>query len=122
MQPDSQDILENGDEQSQFVYPWPQFIKQTKGDKGQEKYEITYPGDADVIAQTGAYSSQVWPEVEFVEEYMKGLTEKFNPPVAQPPIDNESTTNIVNINAIEYPSSGIAYQNKEEIKFGDVLD
>ena len=48
---------------------------------------------------------------------MKGLTQKFILPVTQPPIDSQNTTNIINFNAIEYPSNGIAYFNKNEIKF-----
>ena len=59
----------------------------------------------------------MWPEVEFVEEYIKGLTQKFNPPVAPNPQSNQGYTNILNINAIEFPSFGLAYLNKEEIKF-----
>jgi hypothetical protein len=70
-----------------------------------------------VVNITKGYLYEKWPEVEFVEEYMRGLTQKFNPPVAQPPIDSQNTTNIITINAIEYPSEGIAYANKEEIKF-----
>jgi ribonucleotide reductase beta subunit family protein with ferritin-like domain len=47
---------------------------------------------------------------------MKGLTQRFNPPASQPPIDSQNTTNVINVNAIEYPSEGIAYLNKEEVK------
>ena len=98
------------------VYPWPQYFVETPEDK-KGRFQLKYIADPTEVDKTKGFNYESWPEVEFVEEYMKGLTEKFNPPVAQPPIDSESTTNIVNINAIEYPSSGIAYQNKEEIKF-----
>ena len=100
----------------QPVYPWPQYFIETPEDK-KGRFQLKYIGDPSEIQRTGGYNYVSWPEVEFVEEYMKGLTEKFNPPVTQPPIDNENTTNIVNINAIEYPSSNIAYSNKEELKF-----
>jgi hypothetical protein len=33
------------------------------------------------------------------------------------PVENQRVTNSININAIEFPSLGIAYANKEEIKF-----
>jgi hypothetical protein len=98
------------------VYPWPQFFKETPEDK-KGRFQLTYIADPSVVDITKGYLYEKWPEVEFVEEYMKGLTQKFNPPVAQVPTDSQATTNIININAIEYPSNGIAYVNKEEIKF-----
>jgi hypothetical protein len=100
----------------QPVYPWPQYFVETPEDK-KGRFQLKYIADPTEVDRTKGFNYESWPEVEFVEEYMKGLTEKFNPPVAQVPTDVESTTNIVNINAIEYPSSGIAYQNKEELKF-----
>jgi len=98
------------------VYPWPQFFKETPDDK-KGRFQLTYIADPSVVDITKGYLYEKWPEVEFVEEYMRGLTQKFNPPVAQVPTDSQATTNIININAIEYPSNGIAYVNKEEIKF-----
>jgi hypothetical protein len=100
----------------QPVYPWPQFFVETNDDK-KGRFQLKYPGDPKYVDLTGGWSYEVWPEVEFVEEYMKGITQKFVLPVTQPPIDSQNTTNIVNFNAIEYPSNGIAYVNKNEIKF-----
>jgi hypothetical protein len=100
----------------QPVYPWPQFFVETPDDiKG--RFQLKYIADPSVVSLTKGNQYAKWPEVEFVEEYMKGLAQKFNAPETQPPIDNGQFTNIININAIEYPSSGIAYVNKEEIKF-----
>jgi hypothetical protein len=98
------------------VYPWPQFFVETPEDK-KGRFQLKYIADPSVVNLTKGYLYDKWPEVEFVEEYMRGLTQKFNPPVAQPPIDSQNTTNIITVNAIEYPSEGIAYANKEEIKF-----
>ena len=98
------------------VYPWPQFFVETPDDK-KGRFQLKYLADPSVVNLTKGYLYDKWPEVEFVEEYMRGLTQKFNPPIVQPPTDTESTTKVININAIEYPSSGIAYVNKEEIKF-----
>ena len=98
------------------VYPWPQFFVESPDDK-KGRFQLKYIGDPSVVNLTKGYLYDKWPEVQFVEEYMKGLTQKFNPPIAQLAPDTESTTKIININAIEYPSSGIAYANKEEIKF-----
>jgi hypothetical protein len=98
------------------VYPWPQYFEETPEDK-KGRFQLKYIGDPSVVDTTKGYLYDKWPEVEFVEEYMRGLTQKFNPPIAQVPTDSQATTNIININAIEYPSNGIAYANKEEIKF-----
>ncbi len=98
------------------VYPWPQFFVETNED-GEPKFQLKYIADPTVVDLTQGYLFDKWPEVEFVEEYMKGLTQKFQNPNAPPPLDNERDTNVININAIEYPSIGLAYSNKEEVKF-----
>ena len=98
------------------VYPWPQFFVETPEDK-KGRFQLKYIADPSVVDLTQGYLFDKWPEVEFVEEYMRGLTQKFQNPTAPPPLDNERDTNIININAIEFPSTGIAYTNKEEIKF-----
>jgi hypothetical protein len=58
-----------------FVYPWPQFV-QKKETSGKVEYEITYPGSKSTSESTQAYNPVIWPEVEFVEEYLKGVLEK----------------------------------------------
>ena len=98
------------------IYPWPQFFVETPEDK-KGRFQLKYIADPSVVNLTKGFSFEKWPEVEFVEEYMKGLAQKFDQPIAQPPIDSQNTTNVINVNAIEYPSEGIAYVNKEEIKF-----
>jgi hypothetical protein len=98
------------------VYPWPQFFVETN-ENGEPKFQLKYIADPTVVDLTQGYLFDKWPEVEFVEEYMKGITQKFQNPNAPPPLDNERDTNVININAIEYPSIGLAYSNKEEVKF-----
>jgi hypothetical protein len=98
------------------VYPWPQFFVETN-ENGEPKFQLKYIADPTVVDLTQGYLFDKWPEVEFVEEYMKGLTQKFQNPNVSPPLDNERDTNVININAIEYPSVGLAYSNKEEVKF-----
>jgi hypothetical protein len=98
------------------VYPWPQFFVETPEDK-KGRFQLKYIADPSVVNLTKGYLYDKWPEVEFVEEYMKGLTQKFQNPTSQPSLDTETKTLITNVNAIEYPNVGIAYVNKEEIKF-----
>jgi hypothetical protein len=98
------------------VYPWPLFFVETPEDK-KGRFQLKYIADPTVVDLTQGYLFDKWPEVEFVEEYMKGLTQKFTVPTAPPPLDNERDTNRININAIEFPSAGLPYVNKEEVKF-----
>ena len=98
------------------VYPWPQFFVETPEDK-KGRFQLKYIADPSVVDLTNGWNFSKWPEVEFVEEYMKGLTLKFYVPPTPEPLENQRDTNIININAIEFPSTGIAYANKEEIKF-----
>lgn len=111
----SSDAVEPTRDSLQPVYPWPQFSVETSNDKN--KFELKYIADPSVVDLTKGFLFEKWPEVEFVEEYLKGLTQKFQNPNVNPPIDSERDTNIININPIEFPSTGLPYSNKEEIKF-----
>lgn len=98
------------------IYPWPQFFVETTEDvKG--KFQLRYIGDPSVVDLTKGDLYEKWPEVQFVEEYLKGLTQKFDIPIEQPTLDNSATTNLLNINAIEFPQGNVAYRNKDELKF-----
>ena len=109
------DAVENLIDSQEPVYPWPQFSVESSDDKN--KFQLKYIADPSVVDLTQGYLFDKWPEVEFVEEYLKGLTQKFQNPNVAPPIDNERDTNIININPIEFPTTGLAYTNKEEVKF-----
>jgi hypothetical protein len=98
------------------VYPWPLFFVETPEDK-KGRFQLKYIADPSVVDLTQGYLYDKWPEVEFVEEYMIGLTQKFSQPSAPLPLDNQRDTDRININAIEFPSSGLPYVNKEEVKF-----
>jgi hypothetical protein len=98
------------------VYPWPQFFVESTDDK-KGRFQLKYIADPTVVDRTQGGDYSKWPEVEFVEEYMKGLTQKFQNPFSPTPVENQRDTNVINVNAIEFPSLGIAYANKEEIKF-----
>ena len=102
--------------QSQIpVYPWPQFFVETPDDK-KGRFQLKYLADPSVVALTAGNNYSIWPEVEFVEEYLKGLTQKFDPPILQPPSNSSNITNLININAIEITQNKLAYRKKEKIK------
>ena len=114
----SQDALNPGVNNENPVYPWPQFIVETAGENGQEKYEVKYPGDSDVIQQTKGFQYDVWPEIEFEEEFIKGYVERTLPPQNQTTNFNELTEpKRISFNAIEFPVNNIIFSNKEEVKF-----
>jgi hypothetical protein len=98
------------------VYPWPQFFVETPEDK-KGRFQLKYIADPSIVDATQGYLYEKWPEVEFVEEFMKGITKKFETPYSPDVLDNQRDTNQININPIEYPEIGISYLNKEEVKF-----
>ena len=110
------------------VYPWPQvFVENTitrststtnNFSPAKNRYELAYPGDPSIVNLTKGYLYDKWPEVEFVEEYLKGVAQKFQPPVNQPPLENSGqVTSSLNINALEFPYVNFAYLNKEEVRY-----
>lgn len=108
----------SGSNSNQPIYPWPQVIKATTGENGQEKYEVRYPGDNDIIGQTKGYLYDVWPEIEFVEEFIRGLTQKTPPP--QPSTDNSNSAtepNRISLGAIEFPISNEVFANKVDVNY-----
>ena len=114
----SSDNISSGDNSKQPVYPWPQLIVETSGEDGQEKYEITYPGDPKIINRSKGYLFNVWPEIEFVEEFIKGFTQRTLPPADPTANTNELTQpQRVSLDAIEFPVGNWVYGNKEEVKF-----
>lgn len=75
------------------VYPWPQYAKQIpSNEQGIIQYDLKYPGDPQYKSETGANDPSVWPEVEFVEEFVNGLTSRQQPPLDVVPQANISNT------------------------------
>ena len=112
------DNVSSGDNETLPIYPWPQMLTATSGKDGREMFELTYPGDKNVINQTKAYLPDLWPEVEFVEEFIRATTQTVKPP-ADPLTTDNPLTDIqrVSLDAIEFPISNAVYDNKEEIKY-----
>jgi len=98
---------------NQPVYPWPQLIKE-KNVNNKTIYEISYPGD---YPETGSDDYSVWPEVEFVEEYLTGLVQRINPSTPKSLGNTGLADKYVTYNAVEYPLTAEIYANKQEVKF-----
>jgi hypothetical protein len=107
----------SSDSDNELVYPWPQLIKE-KEKNGIKSYDVTYPGDPEVVQDTEGYLFDEWPEIEFVEELLGGLMKRDPSDTQFQPNDKEiSTVNRLSLNPIEFPISNRIYQNKEEVKF-----
>ena len=69
---DSNDTSKSTSRKNEICYPWPQYyVVEAEGDCGIISSILKYPGAADVIDVTKGDNKNVWPEVEFVEEYTK---------------------------------------------------
>jgi hypothetical protein len=100
------------------IYPWPQVIRERVSEDNKEKFEIIYPGDQTVASSYRAYNPEVWPEVEFVEQFIKGYTERQTTAnkdsgifevTLQPPR--------ISLNSIDFTINNEVFQNKEESKY-----
>jgi hypothetical protein len=99
------------------VYPWPQYLVDTNAEDD-EPFELRYPGDRSEISRTGANDFQAWPEVEFVEEYIKGLTRTAdNPPSPNGNANLSRTILRLSANGIEFPMTNIPYSDYQNVKF-----
>jgi len=88
------------------VFPWPQYTKEIIDVSGNTKYDLRYPGDPNYINDTGGNDYSVWPEIEFVEEFVKGLTLREMPQLEITPQDNsEETIKRILISSFDYPSN-----------------
>jgi len=102
---DSQEIPEA----EKVVFPWPLVFYETNKEKA-NKYELIYPGDPSIIQTTKAYYYDKWPEVEFVEEYLKGMIKSFDAPSINDVLNSDEYINTrFTLNTNEYPFSNIPY-------------
>ena len=112
------DNLSSGVDENQPIYPWPTFLVNKSDNTNGEKYIIEYPGNYDYLNSTKGFVPDIWPEVEFVEEYIRGYTERTTPPNGTISYGNELTEiNRITFNAIEFPNNNEIFSNLQEIKF-----
>jgi hypothetical protein len=99
-----------------IVYPWPQYAKEINVD-GVVKFDLQYPGDPKYIEDSGAYDYQAWPEVQFVEEFVKGYTKRQQVALPPTPQSNEVTTiKRLCVSGFDIPSN-VVFSNYQEINF-----
>ena len=99
------------------VYPWPSFIVPSKGENGQGIYNHKYPGDPELIGQTKGDDYSIWPEVEFVEEFVNALVQTEDVSQGLPPtVNSDFDIERLSFNTIEFPihSLNLQFKNKKE--------
>jgi hypothetical protein len=117
--PDLKDFVSIEGENLIPVYPWPLFFIESSDPKG-EKYILQYIGDPKHISKTKSYLTEIWPEVEFVEEYMSATAKRKDNSIDFNSIDfNNPNQNIerISLNSLDFPTSNFIFSNKQEVKF-----
>lgn len=98
--------------EDQIVYPWPSY---TEVKDVENKIVVKYPGDSTAFQKTDAYNFEIWPEVEFVEQFMSGMI-PYDEQTLKNPIQNaEQTPPYVSSNALEFPFKNIPYLNLTDV-------
>jgi hypothetical protein len=110
------------------IYPWPQYFEEevetnTKNKSVEQptenntKWVLKYPGLPMIKEQTGADDYAEWPEVQFVEEYIKASIQIEEEDVVIPSGNESNTTNYLSPNTIEFPYKNKPYGNLSEISY-----
>ena len=68
------------------IYPWPEVKKPQTGGK---QNVIAYPGDEELVHKLKSYNKKLWPEVDFIEEYIKITTNRIETNVKDEPTRND---------------------------------
>jgi hypothetical protein len=58
------------------VYPWPEVKKSTGS--GSKSKVVAYPGDRDLLQKLQTNNKKLWPEIDFVEDYIAVSTNKYD--------------------------------------------
>ena len=120
------------------IYPWPEVKKPISGGK---QNVIAYPGEPELINKLKSNNNTIWPEVDFVEEYIKIVTNKLDTGVTNEPtvsdvnyiFETDSTeNNLDDISGIDAMNEGVPYVDRvfssfvyelyERIKYTTLFD
>lgn len=101
---------------SKIIYPWPQFVQKSESNEKTE-YEVTYPGARSVSNFTKSYDPRIWPEVEFVEQYLKAAVttgEEYNTDIQS---NSRIALNYTTTSATEIQYENDIYQQTDVVDF-----
>ena len=97
------------------VFPWPQFIVEDNSNPSKTTYQVKYPGD--YPAETGSNDYTIWPEVEFVEEYLYGFTQRNVNTNFITTQNQRINLPYTSLNSVEYPLTFELFSSTEDVKF-----
>jgi hypothetical protein len=107
------DTLKN----TKIVYPWPQYFEEEVTENGDAKYTLKYPGQPQVINTIKGWDYTIWPEIQFVEEYLTASLERDKPKVNINYGNDKQVSKYIGVNAVEFPFESEPYVNEEYVSF-----
>lgn len=93
------------------VYPWPLYFEKETDEDGNEVNVQKYPGQPEIASTIESWNYSIWPEVEFVEEYVKGSQQKGQSQMFPLTRNERQDTPFISANAIEFPFQNPPYIN-----------
>jgi len=113
---ETKDVILGGGDETNFVFPWPQYFEREYDGKN-VKDVVKYIGDPTVEGRTKGYLYDKWPEVEFIEEFIRGDLQRREIQKALTYNNNRETLPSISANAVEYPYNFAPYTDHSEINF-----
>ena len=104
-------------ENSQIVYPWPQYFIEETDENNDCHYTLRYPGDPTIINTIQGWDYNVWPEIQFTEEYITASLEKDKPNISINYGNETQVSKYIGINSVEFPFNNVPYTNEEMVSF-----
>jgi hypothetical protein len=99
------------------VYPWPTYFVEEKEEDGTEKYNIRYIGDPKYSDKTAAFDNSVWPEINFLEDYLTSSTKRAKEIKRSVYNNPKELAKYGSCNTVYFPFNDVPYENKSEISF-----
>jgi hypothetical protein len=121
LSPDGSRYLQGTTDENIPIYPWPHyFVEKTNNNSTQ--YVLEFPGNASEISTTKGDNYVEWPEIEFIEEFLKSITrtqqtiENKKDPLDEI-INSEQYVKKYSALALNYPTKDIIFSRKEVNNF-----
>jgi len=113
---DSKDSVLGSTGEENFIYPWPQYFEREVDGKNVRDV-VKYLGDPSCEGRTRAYLYDKWPEVEFVEQFIRGDLQRREEQKTLNYRNSRETIPSISVNAVEYPYNIVPYTNLSEVNF-----
>jgi len=119
----SNDTAKNNTKDNEICYPWPQYyVVEEEGACGITSAVLKYPGATDVIDVNESNNKKFWPEVDFVEEYVKSTVYRISD-YKFATINTGISKQFTPINVRDWPAKTAPYTTKDNSEFlFEILD